>query len=786
MDRRRLGAILLLLSLLFSLFACAAEEPQTPLPFLNGRRTEYSPTIAYAEQARGGVEIGESQVGHVLKNKTAQLEFGAEEEGLRALTSLQTGEVLLKNTFITTLTAENGKTATVTGGTEQVEQGQYGIGHHRLNGDLLLPAAATEGTALKEYDLTGKSASAFSALKNDVKTSADETGLTVTSPGKNRSQFGAKDLKLALEEHDHYYLSITLKSKGISGIKCLFATDGATLTENTVLGTLNLTDTEEYVTLTAEITNRHWEGTLQTLLFRLPEGEEGTVTLSRIAILTADDTVDPGIADTLWTVYSDRIYFSQTMTFGQTKYTAAATVMTVNGALCKEVTETPNAVGLKMIDGTVLGLVRPTSGGTLRVERSGTEIRLIFDWDLTAATPMLALRLYLNYTETTDELERFAQQERNPLTAEDFQLEGATFDRYDPRGGMYRLIRTGESVSVTVKGNDRTVYLHIPPAENTAWSLCDQKGTRLPVFAGATVPLCSDGKDLTVKLLPNASPAPLEDPTFFPDSGLTKLSETSTVLNGLCAQDTTVYSATDGTYTVTLTSTKLNGGNYTVYDIRYDFLARKQVADLLKAFPFFSFELTYGFDEYFYLNSENEPQSFTAGQEEISYLGSMPYVGLRGETEQAGWLITKCAMSAEGQESTALTALRYEEISQHHTNRLFLSFDAGEINFVRGDSLTAQVIRTENEKAEPAALEALRNSGNFNLIRTETAPAEPLTLTGMEETTILRIEGYEDYSFPSVKANGEPFTPPYHVYVDENGYYGFAFSVPKGTQITVD
>ena len=785
MKYRRFGAILLLLSLLGSLFACAAEEPQTPLPFLNGTRTEYSPTVAYAEQARDGVEIGETAEGHVLKNKTARLDFGEKEEGLLALTSLQTGETLLKNTVITTLTAESGKIATVTGGAERVEQGRYGIGHHRVEGDLSLPADASQATEKKGYDLTGKSASAFSALKNDVSVSSDETGLTVTSSGKNRSQFGAKNLKLDLEEHDHYYLSVNLKSSGVTGIKCFFATDDTPLTEQTALGTLALTDSDQFVTLTAEIDNRFWDGTLQTLLFRLPEGEEGSVTLSRIAILTADDAVDPGVADTLWTVYSDRIYFSQTMTFGETKYTAASTVIAVKSALCKEIVESPNAVGLKMIDGSVLGFVRPASGATVRVERTEEEIRVILDWDLTAPTPSLALRMDLNYADGTDDLERLAQQERNPLTAADFIAEGATFDRYDPRGGMYRFTRTAETVSITAKGNDRTVYLHLPPAEGTAWRLCDKDGTRLPVFAGDTVPLCTDGKDLTVRLIPETAPQALEDPPFFPDSGLIPVSRTSTLLNGLCAQNTAVYAAADGTYSVTLTSTKLTDEATTVYDVRYDFHGKKQVSDLLKAFPFFSFELTYGFEEYEYLNGENTPVALPAGQEEVAYLGSMPYVSLRGETEQAGFLITKCAMTAGGTPSTALTALRYEEVSEHHTNRLFLSFDAGETDFVRGDSLTVQVIRTES--ADREALEALRNGGNFNLIRKETKPQAPLQITGMESTVILQIEGYENYTLPSLKANGEPFTPAlYQVYVDENGYYGFAFPVNTGTQITVE
>lgn len=780
-----MGALLLLLSLLGTLFACAAEDPLTPTPYLNGRRTEYSPTISYAEQARDGVEIGETAAGHALENRTARLEFGEGTEGLLALSSLQTEEILLKNTVITTLTSESGKTATVTGGMERIEQGRYGIGHHRLEGDLTLPADATQAVEKKVYNLTGKSASAFSALKNDVTVASGETGLTVTSPGKNRSQFGAKNLKLELEEHDHYYLSVTLKSSGISGIKCFFATDGTTLTEQTALGTLALSDSTEFVTLTAEIDNRFWEGTLQTLLFRLPEGEEGTVTLSRVAILTAEDETDPAVADTLWTVYSDRIYFSQTMTFGEKKYTAASTVITVNRALCKEITETPNAVGLNMIDGSVLGFVRPATGAAMRTEQTESEIRLILDWDLTAQTPALALRIYLNYTDSTDELERLAQQERNPLTAADFTAEGATFDRYDPRGGMYRFTRTAEAVTVTVKGNDRTVFLHVPPAEGTAWRLCDREGTRLPVFAGDTVPICADGKDLTVKLIPETAPQTLEDPPFFPDSGLIPVSRTSTLLNGLCAQNTALYTSADGTYSVTLTSTKLTDGSVTVYDVRYDFHGKKQVSDLLKAFPFFSFELTYGFEEYFYLNGENEPVTLPAGQEETAYLGSMPFVGLKGETEEGGFLITKCAMTAGGTPSTALTALRYEEVSEHHTNRLFLSFDAGETDFVRGDSLTVQVIRTES--ADREALEALRNGGNFNLIRKETKPQEPLQITGMENTVILQIEGYEDYSLPALKANGTPFTPEtYHVYVDENGYYGFAFSVNTGTQISVE
>lgn len=779
--KHRIGALLLCIGLLLSLGACSATEE-------NGTGTVpsvYTPTVTYANAAQGNVEITEGNFGHILKNSTARLDFGTNTEGLKALTSRQTEETLLKNTFITTLTTTDGRTATITGGEEQINAGQYGVSHRRTAGTLSIAADPTKATVLKEFDLSDKDGELFTALNNDLSAEQTDRGLSITSEGKNRSQFGARFLDIPLENHGRYYLSLTLKADGLTGIKCFFSTDRTPLTENTLLGSLSLSPSGDFITLTAEIQNEYWDGTLQTLLFRLPEGELGTLEIARIALLTADDVPDEGVADTLWTVYSDRIYFSQTLTFNEIPYQSAQTLVVAERAKCTEVAESEHAVSLKMIDGSILGFVRPAEGATLRVETDGDELRLIFDWDLTAPLPMLALRIYLDHTDSTAELEKLAKEERNPLSAENFSLQGATFDRYDRRGGMYRLERTGDEVSVDIDANDRTVYMHILPKENTAWSVYDKDGNRLPIFAGATFPICADGNALTLCLKGQPAAQEAKIPSFFPDSGLTELSRASTVLNGLCTQQTTVFSAGDGSYTVTLTATKLNGGSCTVYDIRYDFLGRKEVSDLLRAFPFFSFELSYGFDEYFYLNGENQSVTLPAGSEEIAYLGSMPFVGLRGDTEEGGWLITKCAMTEGGIPSAALPALHYEEVSEQNTNKLYLSFDAGEVSFVRGDTLTAQVIRVDRTGGEEG-LKTLRSEGNFRLIQTESKSAEAITATGMEETVILRLEGFSDYRFPSLKADGEAFTPEYHVYVDGKGYYGFAFSVKTGSVITME
>jgi len=780
MIKRRIGALLLCLSLACSLAACTGNAPSE----LNGRETEYSGTVAYAASALGGVDITESATGHSLTNKTARLEFGHEKEGLVGMTSLQTGETLLKNTFVTLPVSKDGRVAAVTAGTEQVEQGQYGIGHRRVDGALRLPAKPEEATALKIYDLT-EDDDLFAALANDVTAEGGESGLTVTSGGKNRSQFGARYLDLDLEKHDRYYLSVTLKSQGISGLRCYFSTDSTPLTEETVLGTLMLSDTEETVTLTAEIGNPLWNGILQTLLFRFPEGETGTLTLTRVAILTADDKVQQAVADTLWTVYSDRIYFSQVLNLDRAAFGSVSTEIRINGAQCHAVTETEHAVALRMIDGSLLGFVRPSEGATLRVEKTEAEVRLILDWDLSAETLMLVLPVYLNYTASDAELQTFAKNERIPLTADSFQLEGATFDRYDRRGGMYRLTRTAEEVSVTLKSNDRTVYVHLLAPENTAWKLCDRDSVRLPVFAGATFPLRCEGRDLTVRLKPEKAPEDTVFPSFFPESGLRLRSETSTVLNGLCAQQTAVFVASDGSYTVTLTATKLNGGRCTVYDIRYDFLGRKQVSDLLTAFPFFSFELTYGFESYSYLNGENETVTVPAGSTPTAYLGSMPFIRLEGDTESAGWIVTKSSFTAGGKTSTALQALHYEEVTEDSPNRLYLAFDGGEASFVRGDTLTAQVIRVDGTEGTDRLAE-LRKNGNLQLIQTGHRSEGPFTALGMEDSVILQIEGFDDYRFPEMTANGEPFSPEYHVYVDDKGYYGFAFSVKTGSVIAME
>lgn len=783
--KHRLAAILLCFGVVMTLFGCN-RSPASP-GALNGKQTEYSDTIAYATTAWGGVEITESSTGHTLKNKTAALDFGISNGELNALTSLQTGETLLKDTFVTYLTAADGRTAVIEGGSDTVESGFYGIGHHRTDADVRIPGNVQNAEILKEFDLTEDGTpSKFTALSNDVTEDSTATGLTITSQGKNRSQFGGRYLGIDLGEHDHYYLSLTLRADAVSGLKCFFATDTVPLTEGTGLGTISIPETgEEFVTLTAEISNPHWNGTLQTLLFRFPEGETGSVELSRIAVLTLDDDSDRGIANTLWTVYSDRIYFSQTLSFAETEYTACATVISINEAKCRELIESENAVALKMIDGSILGFVRPTRGGTLRTERDEQEIRLIFEWDLGAETPTFALRVYLNYTDTTEELEKIAQQERSPLTADDFILEGAEFERYDPKGGIYRLKRTGEQVSVTVKKNDRTIYFHLLPADGTAWKVCDENGDRLPVFAGATFPVCANRQKLTFRLMPERALETISPPEFFAASGLTELSRGTTALNGLCTQNTTVYAASDGSYTATLTTTALTDGKGTIYDITYAFHAPTLVSDVRNAFPFFSFELTYGFDEYFYRNAENQTVTRPAGEENVSYLGDMPYLGLSNDSESAGWLVTKSEMTCGGEKSTANLCLRYTEVSEDEPNRLYLSFDQGETEFIRGDTLTAQVIRMGGETVEESALKTLRDGGNYRLIQTEHKSVGTFTAMGMEETVIVRIEGFDHYLFPEITANGEKFTPEYHVYVDQNGYYGFAFSVKKGTEISI-
>ena len=784
--KSRLLAVLLGSALLLSLCACtpAAE----PLPgALKGKKTEYSKTVAYANGAWGGVEITESAQSHTLKNKTARLYFTGETAGLRTLTSLQTGETLLQSTVVTRVTDGSGRVGELAGGKETVHQGNYGVSHYRTGSSLRFPGDPEEASLWKEFDLTEeKTRAGFYALKNELTMSGSEEGLYVSSEGGTRAQFGARYLGLPLDPADHYYLSVTLKSTGISSLKCFFSTENTPLTEGTLLGSLDLSGAaEEEITLTAEITNEFWEGTLQSLLFRLPEGETGSIALSRIAILTLEDPEEENAANTLWTVYSDRIYFSQTLNLTE-NHSAATTEIALNGALCGEITETEAFVAIRMIDGSVLGIVRPTEGAALSVSREEETVKLIFQWVLSQPDPRLTFRLYVNHTDSLAELTQIAEEERTPLTEENFKLEGASFEGYDPKGGMYRISASEREISVTLKDTDRTVYLYVEPSEGTAWKVCDKKNTRLPIFAGTTLPLCPEGKDLTVKLFPEEEPETIEMPGFFADSGLLEVSRSATVLNGLCSQNTAVYASPDGTYTVSLTATRLKDGTATLYDIQYAFRTKTLVSDLREGFPFFAFELDYGFDSYFYRNAEEASVTVPAGSEEFAYLGSMPFLGLASESEQAGWLITQSKMTAGGQDSTALLCLCYEEVSEDRPNRLLLSYDQEETEFLKGDTLTAQVIRVEKETVDEALLKDFREEGNFRLIQTEARESGTFTAMGMEDTVIIQIEGFDQYSFPELTANGEPFTPEYHVYVDSSGYYGFAFAVPNGTEITIE
>lgn len=780
--KSRLFALGLLIALTCSLCSCAS--PGNPLRF-QGETTEYSQTIDYASQAWGGVEITEADGAHTLKNQRAQLQFGQDVQGLKSLISLQTGEVLLQNTVITTLKQSDGTVSTVTGGKETTAQGNYGVSHSRTDESLRSEGNAEEALLLKEFLLTETDGqNAFSALNNDVTAEKTETGLKITSLGKHRSQFGARFLGIDLGTADHYYLSITLKTTDVSGLKCYFSTDTVPMTEDTLLGTLDVSQAagSEYVTLTAEIKNSLWNGTLQTLLFRLPEGETGHVELSRIALLTLNDPLIENAADTLWTVYSDRIYFTQTITANGVDYTEISTVISLPAAKCNQIEETDDAVAVMTVDGSVLGFVRPLSGGNLRWERDQSTVRIILDWEK-GEEVSVTLPIYLNYTDDTDELNVFAKQERTPLSEEDFRLEGAELEGYDPKGGMYRLKRTAEEVSVSVKKLNRTVYLYLEPAEGTAWTVCDKKGTPLPVFAGTTFPLTAEKKTVTVTLRPHSASESVDLPDFFQDLGLEQLSRSDTAFHGLFSRNTEVYSAPDGSYTVTLTATRLKDGTATLYDVEYRFLSAKKVLDGLQTLPLFSFELNYGFEEYFYLDAENQPVSVPAGSEQISYLGSTPYLGLSGNGESAGWLITQGQMTQGGTPATAHLCLRYAEINEGEPNKMYLSFDVSNGEFVRGDTLTAQIIRTDKSSEEE--LNTLRNQGNFQLIITKDQGEKTFTALGMEETVTVCLEGFSHYQFPKLTLNGEPFTPEYQVYVDKNGYCAFAFAVENGGEIQV-
>ncbi len=778
--KHRITALLLGLTLTLSLAACTTPREG----MLKGKQTEYSPTVAYGASAWGGVEITETKGEHSLKNKTAQLDFGGEQNGLLGLHSLQTGEVILQNTVTTAVTGKDGIVYTLTGGEDAVYQGNYGVSHGKTGMALSRPGTAEEAEVLKTYDLAEtEGQKAFSALKNGVTLSQNETGLSVTSGGGNRAQFGARSLGVELGKADRYYLSVTLKAQNITGLKCYFATDTVSLTEDTLLGTLDISAApwDDFVTLTAEIDHALWYGTLQTLLFRLPTGETGSLEISKISLLAGNDPLTEKAGEERWTVYSDRIYYSHQLTLPTENYASAVTVFALEEAKCTDLSENENGIGIQLIDGSVLGFVKPTDG-TLRVERNGKILKILAEWN--PNTFSLALGIYLEYTETYDPFFAFAARERNPLTAEDFVLENATFNGYDPKGGMYRITPTGEEFTVTLSPTDRAVYLFAPPKEGQGWSIYDKNGHLLPLPAGTTFPLKATEKKITVTLKATPAGEEVEIPSFFAESGLKQLSRTSSVLNGLCAQNTSVYSAPDGSYTVALTSTKLEGGKAEIYDISYTFHTRKSVSDLAETFPFFSFGLEYGFEEYFYFNGENETISLPAGSEDIAYLGAMPYLGLKNDTEEATWIVAGGQMTVSGKPSTAHLCLRYQEVEEDKPNKFFLAFDGTEAEFIKGDTLTAKVIRIDGSYDEKA-LKTLRDSGNFQVIQKEHKKVKTFTALGMEETVMVQIEGFDRYIFPEITVNGEEYTPEYHVYVDGGGYYGFAFAVPNGATVSI-
>ena len=222
---KRILTGILILSLGLALFGCAAQGGT-----LRGKTTVYSPSVAYAHKAWGGVEITESASDHTLSNLTARLEFGSDTEGLRSLISRQTEETILQNTVVTTVTREDGLSGRITGGTDTVRQGNYGVSHSRSGSAIRLPADPTQATVLKEFDLTASAGrNQFGVLKNDVTVSEGGEGTKITSPGKNRSQFGARYLGIEIPRADRYYLSVTVRSEGISGMRCYFSTDTVTL-----------------------------------------------------------------------------------------------------------------------------------------------------------------------------------------------------------------------------------------------------------------------------------------------------------------------------------------------------------------------------------------------------------------------------------------------------------------------------------------------------------------------------------------------------------------------------
>ncbi|MDF2685755.1 MAG: hypothetical protein K0S55_936, partial [Clostridia bacterium] len=60
------------------------------------------------------------------------------------------------------------------------------------------------------------------------------------------------------------------------------------------------------------------------------------------------------------------------------------------------------------------------------------------------------------------------------------------------------------------------------------------------------------------------------------------------------------------------------------------------------------------------------------------------------------------------------------------------------------------------------------------------------SVSGGSGNCVVKVEGFMDYTYPAIKANGAEIAKDgYQVYVDSEGYYGFAFVVPANSSITI-
>lgn len=738
----------------------------------------YSETISYASRAQDRADLVCGDGNFLLKNRTAALLLPSDASDTLSLGSQQTGETLMKHTFSSYLTAPDCSSAPLTGISATGSREVYSASLSQSLA-LRIPADPSAAQSAVSFSLTReRDRAALSALAYHISSEGTDSGLRFTSTASEYAQFGARDLSVVLPEADRWYLSLTLRVSGVQALECYFSTDSVPLTRSMLFAEVDLTSVgaEDFVTLTVPFSHRSWCGVLQTLLFRF-QGE-GTVELSELSVRALLDPVIEDCASRQWHFFGDRIYFSQQASLPEgLPYRDFVTEIRFDSNICVSVEETDSFAAVCLIDGTVFGAVRPAGGGVLSVERTSEGI--LFRLISPAEPGGEGFSLYLEYTEDFSTLASCADRERSPLSAEDLSLSGAAFLGYDSRTGVYRIAPEGDSVSLSVPGGPFYFALE----GDSPWLFYDENEQLLPLASSSVFP--SVFGNAPRRMILHRQAAVLEEDSLpFFGRGFLETGHASTVLDGLCRQYVSSYLRSGTDCSVSVTATHLEGGSCTIYDLVYTFTRDSTVSDLSSFFPLFSFGLEYGFDRYFYLNGEDLPVSASAGEEDRIYLGSMPYLALLGDSEEQGWIISRSEMTVGGRSEAALLTLRYREADEEQQNRLELLYDRGETIFLRGDTLSLQLV-CFNGSDPSGTLPSLRSAGNFRQIQEADRSERIVRVSGLEDTVILRLGGFSDYTFPELYRDGERFFPEYRVIAESNGTYSFAFSLPNGSELKI-